>query len=668
MKNLYKSLLLMALFSLATLGCKKKYDYHFDNGYDNLSDGEPSGIDTADYSTDRSMFAMARIFPGLVSDSERRIQDTVINFDMSVPYIPAYDIGVLYTPLPLFSTGLYAGPGELVKITVPDGIQGLSVQVGSQSDNVSNVTPARRDGVISTVQQLFPGNNYVRNLYGGYIWLKYSFPLSTKVSIRFKNVVKAADYVLGANVSNKDWQEEVKNSGVPWLELRSKHTAFSVPRSLVLLAINNGKLDSVDILLKEWDHVFEDYVYDWAGLLPNAANMRARAPQLPERFVMDIQPLDSVFHTGQPIVSQMSSYWLNQWLDYGSLKNGVKTQTFTNIENNYYNNAIWWSTITPEISVDMLLCKIAKNNNRIPDLIPGGSTIDTIQKSIDFVKAQEDSLVGINFSTVAAFKDPVAKLTPFLQLFGTIKNPTTGDDGWSFLPYLLNMARNVQVGSRDIEKISFFFTSLCDYTHKDFYNFFRAWGLPVSTVARSQVMHKYPPLSEKLWEYNPITKEGGNSPVVSKRTFIDRINWTVFASSEANNEGAYNTKDAIVDGDPTTYWHSCYDGCNPPDHPLPFILEIDMKQVNRVSGFYIASRMGGRRVRSAVLSVSNDGLNWTDNVATFAMQNRDNDQFFALPQVMNFRYFKLTLPEPSYDSDSGNPLDCLSEVGAFIDN
>lgn len=667
-----KKILFISIFFSAILwsisGCRKKFDYTFENGWDSLGTDSASQVDTANYAIDKSMYQQAKIFPGLVGDSEPRLQDTVVSFDLSRIYLPPATLGVNNTPKGYFSSGLYAGPGELVRITVPSGINGLSVQIGSQTDNLTNVATKRRDPIIYTVQQLFPGINYVRNLYGGYIWIKSDLTLSQTVSLHFKDVVRAPDFILGqSNVQT--WKQEVLNSSVPWLELRSQHAAFSVPLSFTQQAISSNSMDSIEGLLKEWDNEISSDIYGWMGFTDTSSSIKNHAPEFPERFVMDIQPLDSTIHGGQPIVAQMNSFWFSQWTNLDQLQNSYDTSvTFNEVLKNYTPiNNIWWGSLPQKVIADLFSFKSAKRIGSIPPLIPGGSVSDTITKYVDSATGY-NGVLGRNFNSDATLSSTVVKTIPFLQLFDKITNPATGQDGWSFFSYLYTKSRALTVASTDLGKEDFFYQTLSEFTQKDMSPFFRAWGIAMSTGAQSQIGQKYPLLDKAIWQYNPMTKQGGNA-AAPKRKYLDRVNWTISANTESNSDGAANTVWAMLDGDPTTFWHSCWSGCTvgTPNAPLPYIIVVDMQQPYQASGFYVASRMGSRRVQTVVLSVSTDGNTWINNVDTFHLQNIDNDQYFNLPQPMTFRYFKFTLPDPSFDSSPSSPLNAIAEIGAYDD-
>lgn len=91
---------------------------------------------------------------------------------------------------------------------------GMTVQVGVHTDNITGKDAPRRDNIIYTRRELFPGNNYVMNLYGGTIWIINQNTSSTPVNLKFAGVVKANDFVL-----DRDNVDQWKKMFLPMMSL-----------------------------------------------------------------------------------------------------------------------------------------------------------------------------------------------------------------------------------------------------------------------------------------------------------------------------------------------------------------------------------------------------------------------------------------------------------------
>ncbi len=658
--------LVIGMLMLVALSCKK-YGYDVEHGYDKGGDADQITTDTSGFEVDKSMFDKARIFPGLVDSTERRIQDTTVIFNLNYDYQPASRLGFRGVPQPIFSSGLYAGPGELVEITVPAGLYGLTVQVGFHSDNLTGMSPLRREPLIFTVKALFPGKNQIRNPFGGYIWIKAEVPTSASAGIKFKGATKAPDFILGVTTDVAAWQKAVLASKVPWLEIRGKSQIFSVSRNMVEKAINQGMLNDIDKTMTEWDFILTKDFYEFNGLSPNSSDLTLRSPQLPERRVQDIQLLGGVYAhaTGQPMYVLNDTYWFNEWMDPTILRQGKSVGTFNQISTNYQpSNSPWWAASSTSsfsaVAANFSLYKEAARNGFIPVISTDNPVSDAFLKALLYAKADTGKLID---------RDPevqvvTIKLLPFVQIFSKLGNPITGTDGYGFHPFLIAKAKKSIQFANDAARRNFVYTSLCEYTRKDCASFFDAWGIPLSDYHRDLMYKTYPPLDKAIWEYNPLTGQGGDRTFIDPRVYHVRTDWEISANtSETVKEVAPPTN--MIDGDVGTIWHSCY-GCTP-NSKLPFVIEVDMQKLQDVDGFYISSGGNKQKVKRFMVSVSNDYVTWSNNIATFTVKSLYNRQLFDLPAKRNFRYFRLSLPDPSYaNEDPLKPLAAIGEIGTYF--
>ena len=98
--------------------CNIAYQYDIESGTeDDTADSTNVTIVTGE-GIDVSMYESARVFPGLVDTLVDNTVNTLLALDLSKRYIPAYDLDVQQVPRPIYSTGLYAGAGELITITI----------------------------------------------------------------------------------------------------------------------------------------------------------------------------------------------------------------------------------------------------------------------------------------------------------------------------------------------------------------------------------------------------------------------------------------------------------------------------------------------------------------------------------------------------------------------
>jgi hypothetical protein len=228
-----------------------------------------------------------------------------------------------------------------------------------------------------------------------------------------------------------------------------------------------------------------------------------------------------------------------------------------------------------------------------------------------------------------------------------------------------------RISITDQDKRDFVYETICDYTHKDWLLFFKAWGITIGAPSAAKMAALYPLMTQEIWKYNPLTRTGGNTVV----DLYNRALWTVTASSFATNEGTNGTANNLVDGSLTTYWHSNYGTGTGPTSP-PFTITVDMQRSLPVAGVSIALRNSGSGVATAVknmkLEVSDNNTTWTA-VNTFTPQTLPGYitlakiqglQNFMMPAPMSFRYFRLSVPT-SADNDANSVNSALSEINVI---
>src|SRR5690606_2883056 len=216
--------LIQIVFCLLGIGlvvqsCDIAYQYDIKSGTDEYKgDASNVSIDTL-LAIDVSMYDRARVFPGLVDTlTEERISDTIITLDLSKKYSSAMEMGITASPEPIYSTGLYAGAGELVIVNIESNTMGLSIQIGSHTDDLTATGASSREPIVYTTKALFPGKNYIRNNLGGYIWIKKKAGItgSSNFKLQISNVYKTPDYVINTGAEPTAWADQIRNTTVPW--------------------------------------------------------------------------------------------------------------------------------------------------------------------------------------------------------------------------------------------------------------------------------------------------------------------------------------------------------------------------------------------------------------------------------------------------------------------
>ena len=659
--SLTKQISILLLFVFIAFSCRKDIGSYADG---TPGDGALVGsvtVDTSIKKIDVSKYAQARVFPGLVCATEPRLNNLTLAMNLNYNYV-GNNLRMSVAPQPQFSTGLYAAPGELVIIDVPLGDYSLSVQIGAWTDNLTNIQNAPRDPNIVSKMQLAPGRNYIRNLYGGHIYIYAGRPIKTPVNMVFTNVVKSPDFVLG-ETSNADWQAAIAKSCVPYLELRSKNMIFVVPTAYCVAS----PIPDPTALMKEWDDAINFDYYQWEGLVANPATTADSvdlAPLLPWRVVQDIKPSAGYGHNGYPVVTFNDYGWFNEFTRIEQIRNGNCWGTFHELGHNNQQGTYWsWSSLG-ETSNNLFSFKVAhRQEATYPQAWPpkhpalAGMWPGALAFALD-----PDPTKSFD-GTDARINDPFARILPFVQIFDKIPanwGYPGQPDGWSFMGALYKKARRAtRISLNDQDKRDFVYEALCDFTHKDWIYFFKAWGIQVSNISSGKMGNLYPVMNQEIWKYNPLTRTGGNT------TFnpdpYARVNWSISSNSEAltGEPAPSGPATAVLDGNVNTYWHSNWPGGS----VQPFTLTIDIGKAVNVNGFKFTQRQTlTRNIKNLKVEISTNGTTWTVvSGSPFVLQSITAQQTFSLPATVNCRYFRLTVAAKT-DVYDGTTNAALAEV------
>lgn len=660
-RKILHNLLLTGFVAAVLFGCKRNYDFGYQNGFPDSGKEQPSvTIDTNIKKIDVSHYGKARVFPGLVCSDEPRLMNFTVN--MNLKYFPAdkEQLRMSTIPEPQFSTGLYSPAGELLIIDVPSGVQNLVVQIGAWTYDASAVQNSQRDPVIYTRTSLASGRNYLRNPYGGPIYIIAMTPSENLVPLTFSNVVKMPDFILG-QTNESEWKAAIKNSCVPWLELRSSNLIFTVPRELCV----NRNISNLDALMKQWDDAINFDYYQWIGLkaVTTAENEMDQAPLLPWRAVQDITlPPGAGGVAGYPFRAQYGYGWFDEWTKPEYINHAASWGTFHELGHNHQQGQYWsWSTLG-ETTNNLFIFKNAHRLGVYPAMhtYPVDDLLPKIKDALAFAASTSTTK---NFDgSDALIADPFKRLTPFLQIFDKVPanfGYPGQPDGWSFMTALYQKARRaVRISTTDQQKHDFVYETLCDFTRQDWRLFFAAWGISVSNISLAK-MSAYPLMTQKLWDYNPISRTGGNTILSAKSL------WTITANSEeAGGEGPINGRvNTLIDGDLSTFWHSKWS--DPAANP-PYIITLDLGRATSINGIKIAQRQSGtgtsRAVKNIKIEISSNGATWSTLPGSpFALQNIIGLQTISLAEPTSVRSIRLTIPSKS-DINDGTQFAALSEV------
>ena len=216
----------------------------------------------------------AASFPGAVPhDSKRETRTVTIDTKQ-----PAWH-----------GTGLYAAPGEVITISVPQNAikRGLWVQIGEHTDTLWHLATWARFPEVTMRRPLNAPEIRVASPFGGTIFIDTPFRASAEqLPVTIANAVAMPRFVRG-ETSVAEWKQSLRNAPGPWAEMVGKLVILSVPSSAI------RELDDPEALMAYWDEVMERcYTF-------YAAPRRNR----PERYCVDRQISAGYMHSGYPIMT-----------------------------------------------------------------------------------------------------------------------------------------------------------------------------------------------------------------------------------------------------------------------------------------------------------------------------------------------------------------------------
>lgn len=639
----YHLLAFSICLGLGLTSCKK-YGYSFADGFNNLgSDTATITVDTSLNKPDYSMYAQATIFPGVVSDDEPRIKEYSV--DLNLDYIKnPKQLRISTLPRGWMSTGLYAPTGEPITVIVPQGVNGLTAQIGCWTDNLTSKQATdpdamKREPIIYTTKQLFPGVNYIRSPFGGPIYIIPAYATGGHVQLKFSGACEMPNFILGKTDPGA-WKAAINKSGVPWFELIAPHIIFTLQTEKA----KRLTIQEPTFLMQTWEDIFNLDYSKWEGLSDHPADPLDQASGLPWRVVADVQPSAGYGHSGYPVVIQDDDHWFKALSNAQAIVTSGSWGVLHEVgHNNQQSN--WSFSNLGETTNNLFSYKVGDRLGFRPG--------QNYKVALDF--AAKDDPDKDFFDDPAMAKDPISKCAFFLQIFDKY--------GFDFMTVLYTKTRHaLRTSNNDQDRIDFVYDALCDFTQMNMLPFFDAWGLRVSEQQQDIVAKRnYPFLNKKIWLYDPRTKTGGDESFTYVPKGKDRTDWAVISYDSQVDK--YPVENAL-DGDGTTFWNTVYSGTKP---PYPHFATIDMNDKIKVTGFYFIGRKAnayGQNPKTVDIYGGDDPDNLNLLVSDAVLNpNSDAQQNIFIPGgSQKFRYFKVVFTE---GGDPAQPVMNIAEIGAF---
>ena len=218
-------------------------------------------------------------FPGSVPDDAPRVTRD-LTIDTNVPR--------------WHSTGLYAAPGELVTVTVPDAVVasgGFHVRVGAHTDGIWPRHEWKRMPEISRRFSISETMTLVASAFGGLIYVEVPDDAALgSITVKIEGAVAAPRFVLG-ETDLAAWRDEVRHAPAPWAEIVGRNMIVTTDAREV------RDLHNPAAVAETWDRVLD--------LSAELAAWPASARSSPERIVVDRQTSHGYMHADYPIMAHL---------------------------------------------------------------------------------------------------------------------------------------------------------------------------------------------------------------------------------------------------------------------------------------------------------------------------------------------------------------------------
>ena len=135
----------------------------------------------------------------------------------------------------------------------------------------------------------------------------------------------------------------------------------------------------------------------------------------------------------------------------------------------------------------------------------------------------------------------------------------------------------------------------------------------------------------------------------------------VYVSSEEGPDGGYAKN--LVDGDPSTIWHTMYSITVP---KYPHWVDFDCGEMKLIKGFTYLPRQDGSpngNIKGYRVQLSADGQNWAEPVVEGNFENSSKEKKVLLPKPQKARYLRFTALSSQNGADwaSGAEFNVLAE-------
>ena len=463
-------------------------------------------------------------FPGSVPSSAPRI---IKNISVNGDYI-GLPSGFGYSGARahgMMSTGLYAAPGEVINITVPNTIvnQNIRIQIGGHTDSLWGKDYLDRHPKVSRIWEIGALAMEVGNTFGGLIYI--TFPPDSvfgMINLTIENAIEAPHYIHGITTEN-EWNTSIKNYPAPWAELQGEKFILTVPSS----SIRN--LGNPVELLEWWDTALQ-MQHDLSGYLPWTRV---------ERAVFDVQISAGWMHSGYPFMAHLAS--VPNVVD----KDHMATQGDWGMFHELGHNHQWMAATLPgntETTCNLFSAYIMTELVGI-DLGAGHSAMSDVNRQS---RTETYFNAGAHISQWSVWTALETHMMIQEEFDWNIYTETFRHYYNSSMPQPTN----------DAEEYNYWAARISNETGMNLVPFFRAWGLPINNLTFNSVSNlpvwNTDPLRGWVYDYNPILRNIITTNITSSSADLE---WETYDNGTDVN---FTVCWGLFDGGTVkTAWSSC---------------------------------------------------------------------------------------------------------------
>ncbi len=365
-------------------------------------------------------------------------------------------------------TGLYAAPGEVITVTVPQKAvdQGLGLVIGVHSDLLWGLDEWSRMPDIILREPFRSTQLRAASAFGGAIYIGVPERANAgDFDVTISGGVPAPHYIDGKTAPD-EWRTMQRNLPAPWAEIESDKVILSVPSRLA------RDLDDPAALMAVWNTII-DLVSDLAAV-PRA---RPRA----ERLVPDVQISFATLHSGYPIMMYLpkaQTLVSREELLRGRAEFGNHNRSMWGLPHelaHQVQNPAWSFDGTTEPTAQLFAIYVMDKLCHIP-------VAENQHASAEFRAAE---MARYNFAAPEFAKwkgDQWIALTTYLQLQQAF--------GWeAFQAVFAQYAKltESEKPKNDNEKRDQWMVRFSRQVHRNLGPFFQTWGIPTSDAARASI-------------------------------------------------------------------------------------------------------------------------------------------------------------------------------------